>query len=302
MRILITGATGFIGSALCRALDGGGHHLNVLTRDVERARDRIPTAAHAFAWDPLAGPPPPDAVVGVDAVVNLAGESVDGRWTEAKRRRLRDSRVVGTRHLVDGLRAAEPRPASLVSASAIGYYGDRGDEELVEGSAPGSDFLSSVCSDWEAAATEAEELGIVVCRARFAIVLGRDGGGFPRLRMVTRLGMGGPIGSGRQWWSWIHIDDLVGLTIHVIKERVAGPVNVSAPEPVRQREFSRASGRALGRPSFLPAPAFAIRAVVGGFSVELLSSRRVISQRAQEELGYRFEHATLGSALGDLTG
>jgi uncharacterized protein (TIGR01777 family) len=300
VRILITGATGFIGSALCEALDGSGHQLNVLTRDVAGARGRIPRAALPFGWDPVVGPPPPDALADVEVVINLAGEPANGRWTEEKKRTIWESRVVGTRHLVEGLRVAEPRPASLLSASAIGYYGDRGDEELLEDSAPGSDFLSSVCRDWEAAASEAEELGIVVCRPRFAIVLGRDGGAFPKLRTVTRMGIGGPIGSGRQWWSWIHIDDLVGLLLHVIEAPVAGPLNVSTPEPVRQREFARASGRAFGRPSIVPAPSFAIRTVVGGFSVELLSSRRVIPQRAQE-LGYRFQHATLGSALRDLT-
>ncbi|MGH2731529.1 MAG: TIGR01777 family oxidoreductase [Actinomycetota bacterium] len=305
MKVLVTGGTGFIGSALLEALASRGHELRVLSRDPAPKLARLPASATAMAWDPLAGPPPSEAIEGVDAVVNLAGEQVNGRWTDSKKQAIRESRVLTTRHLVDGIGSAGApgarRPSMLVSASAIGFYGDRGDEELGEESAAGSGFLSSVCQQWEKEASRAESLGLTVARVRLGIVLGRGGGAYPRLARLFRLGLGGPVGSGRQWWSWIHLDDAIGFLIHVLEHRLGGAFNVSAPEPVRQRELADALGKALGRPALLPAPAFALRRTLGGFSVELLASRRVLPARAKG-VGYRFRFPSLEPALRDLAG
>ncbi len=301
MKVLVTGGTGFIGSALLEALANRGHELRVLSRDPAPKLARLPASASAMAWAPLGGPPPLEALDGVDAVVNLVGEPVNGRWTDTKKQAIRDSRVLATRHLVDGIESMDRRPSVLVSVSASGFYSDRGEEELTEESAAGGGFLSSVCQQWEKEASRAEALSLTVARVRFGIVLGRGGGGYPPLARLFRLGLGGPIGSGRQWWSWIHLDDAIGLLVHLMEHRGSGAFNGSAPEPVRQREFAAALGKVLGRPALLPAPAFALKAALGGFSVELLDSRRALPVRA-EGVGYRFRFPSLEPALRELTG
>ncbi len=232
--------------------------------------------------------------------MHLTGEPVRGRWTPEKRRTIRDSRVVSTRQLVAALRALKTRPRVLVTASAVGYYGDRGDQELTETSPPGSDFLAEVCVAAEEAARRAEEAGVRVVSARFGLVLGRGGGALEALLPLYRTGMGGRLGPGRQWWPWVHLDDVSGIVRHAIeREELVGPVNATAPTPVRQSEFAKALGKALRRPTLLPAPAFLLKAVIGDFARELLASRRVLP-RVAEAGGYRFRHASLPEALADL--
>ena len=297
MRVLVTGATGFIGSRLCEALAADGHEPVGLSRNPQSAQQRIPALSNAHAWSPMDGPPPLEAFGGVEAVVHLAGESVSGRWTAEKKRAIRESRVQGTRHLVDALEQLDEKPDVLVSASAVGVYGDRGEDELTEDAEPGSDFLAQVGIDWEGEARRAESFGVRVVHPRIGIVLGPNGGALQAMLTPFKLGVGGPLGSGRQWWAWVHRDDVVGIIRHAIQnDELQGPVNATAPNPVRQREFARALGRVLRRPAFMPAPAFALKLLLGEFAQELLGSQRVLPERAQGS-GYRFQYPELEPAL-----
>ncbi len=297
MRILVTGATGFLGTRLCQALQEAGHTLVALSRDPASAKQRMPMVDQVFPWAPIQSLPPAEAFDGVEAVIHLAGETVAGRWTPAKKQLIHDSRVLGTRHLVEAMKELKTPPKVLISASAIGYYGHRDDEALTEESPPGSDFLAQVCRAWEEEALKAEELSLRVVRLRIGIVLGPGGGALSAMQPLFQLGLGGPLGSGRQWWSWVHRDDVVGLMEHALLDsHLSGPVNATAPQPLPQREFARTLGRVLQRPAFLPAPAFALKLVLGAFSGELLSSRRVLPQRAQE-IGYSFRFPELEPAL-----
>ncbi|MBM3939492.1 MAG: TIGR01777 family protein [SAR202 cluster bacterium] len=300
MRVLVAGATGFIGGALCAELVAAGHEVVVLSRDAASARARLPMVAGAFAWpSPTAAAPPPDAFDGVDGVVNLAGEPVSGRWTDGKKRRIHDSRALGTRHLVQAMGGFARRPRVLVNGSAVGYYGNRGDEELTEASPPGEDFLAGVCRDWEAEARRAEELGMRVVRSRTGLVLGSDGGMLRPMLPLFRFGLGGPLGDGNQWWPWVHRRDVVGMVRLALEDdRIAGPLNATAPNPVRQGVFAKTMGRVLGRPALVPVPAFALRLVLGEFSAEVLNSKRVLP-RAASRAGYRFHFADLETALRD---
>ena len=297
MRILVTGATGFVGRRLCQVLSQSGHELVALSRDPESARRRVPELAQAFAWNPTSEVPTSGSLEGVDSVVHLAGETVTGRWTSRKREAIKASRVEGTRNLVQALSLSDSRPRSIVAASAIGYYGDRGEVELQEDSASGDDFLADVCRAWEAESLRAQELGIRVVPLRIGIVLGSGGGAMQAMLLPARLGLGGPLGSGRQWWSWIHLEDLVEAVRHCLEDDdLQGPVNATAPNPSRQKDFAKALGRVLSRPAFLPAPAFALKIVLGGFASELLSSKRVLPGRLQKA-GLDFRLPELGSAL-----
>ena len=298
MRVLITGATGFVGRALVHALLERGDQRVALTRDPTRARMSLPGLAQTYAWHPLEGPPPAEAFEGVDAVVNLAGESVAGRWTAKKRRAILETRETGTRNLVQGMRQTTVRV--LVNASASGYYGNRGEEELTEDAAPGEGFLADVCVRWEGAASEASSSGARVVLLRTGLVAGRGGGFLAPLSRLTRLGLSGPVASGRQWWPWVHVDDVVGLILHALdNERVQGPVNVCTPEPARQRDVAKALGSVLRRPALTPTPAFALRLALGGFASELLNSRRVLPAAALAS-GYAFRHPELDAALRDI--
>ena len=295
MRVLVTGATGFIGRELARALAARGDQVVALTRDQQSARAMLPELAAAWAWRPVDEPAPADAFEGVDAVVNLVGERTNGRWTPTKRRAILETRETATRNLAAGMKNAGAPVPVLVSGSALGYYGDRGDEELTEDSPPGSGFLAGVCARWEAAAEEAAPARVVTLRT--GLVLGGDGGMLASLLPMARLGLSGPLGSGRQWWPWVHRDDVVGLALHALDNAdLAGPLNVSALSPVRQRDFARDLGRALRRPAFLPAPRAALRLALGGFAEEVLSSRRMLPARALAS-GYRFRFPELGDAL-----
>lgn len=299
MRALVTGATGFVGRRLVERLD----RPVILSRDAQRAKEQLAGLdVEAFDWDVNAGPPPMEAFQDVDVVFHLAGESVaEGRWTSAKKERIRNSRVAGTRNLVDGMAAADPRPRTLVSASAIGYYGNRGDEELTESSEIGEDFLAGICSVWEAESHKAAELDIRVVNPRIGIVLGKGGGALPKMALPVKLGAGSPLGSGRQWMSWIHLDDLVNLFLFVAEnDRVRGAVNATAPNPVTNRDFTKRLGKTLHRPVFLPAvPGFVLRLGVGQFADVLLGSQRVLPAAATAA-GFKFQFEELDPALADI--
>ncbi|NDC52970.1 MAG: TIGR01777 family protein [Planctomycetia bacterium] len=298
MKALVTGATGFVGPRLLRLLD----RPVALSRDPDRARARIGHVVDRIVrWDPLSGPPPPEAFEGVDTVLHLAGESVaEGRWTAAQKARIRDSRVIGTRNLVQGIVQAGTKPRVLVSASAVGYYGDRGDEELTESAPPASDFLAQVCVDWEREALAAERAGVRVALARTGIVLGAGGGALAKMLLPFKLGAGGPLGSGRQWMPWIHVADLARLYLHAAEtSSISGPMNAVAPNPVRNSEFTQALGRQLHRPAFMPAPYLGLRLVFGEFAQVLFASQRVVPKVALDT-GFVFQYPELAAALREI--
>ncbi|HKK71923.1 MAG TPA: TIGR01777 family oxidoreductase [Candidatus Krumholzibacteria bacterium] len=299
MRILVTGATGFVGRALVAALVERDVEVVASSRNPLRAASQLPLIYRHVKWDPNVGPAPREVFDGVDAIIHLAGENVAGRWTDDKKKRIRDSRVLGTRHLVDSLRGLDDRPRTLVSASAIGYYGDRADDELREDDEPGDDFLARTCVEWETEGVHARALGLDVVQLRISIVLDPAGGALQQMLPPFRFGVGGPLGSGDQWWSWIHRDDLVRMLITSVDERWDGPYNAAAPGVLRQKEFADVLGDVLGRPSFVPAPAFALQMLFGEFSTELLASKRVVPQRALDA-GFEFRHPELVDALLDL--
>ncbi len=282
MRIAITGATGFIGSRICEAARERGHAVITVGRSSGERR-----------WDPMAGPAP---LEGADAVIHLAGEPVAaGRWTSAKMQRIRDSRVIGTRNLVAGIRAAKPR--ALVCASATGYYGDRGDEELLEDSAPGNDFLAGVCKEWE---SEAAQSGVRTVSIRIGIVLGPDGGALRKMLLPFRMGLGGRLGDGRQWMSWIHRDDLVALFLRAVEDdALSGPLLGTGPQPVRNLDFTKALGRVLGRWTILPLPRWQARLMLGKVYEVLYGSQRCRPKRTLET-GFTFRHPELEPALREI--
>jgi len=295
MRVTLTGATGLIGSKLVAALDARGDEVTVLSRNPLSAREAL--GVEAVAWDPEAEPAPERALGGRDGVVHLAGESVAQRWTDAAKERIRSSRSVGTRQLVAGLEAAQPRPRVLVSASAVGYYGPHGADRLDETTAPGDDFLARVTVDWEGAARGAEALGVRVVLVRTGVVLDRGGGALAKMLPPFRLGIGGPVAGGRQYVPWIHVDDLVGMYLAALDdESWAGPVNATAPEPVTNRELSKALGRALRRPAVAPVPALAVRVLYGEMAEIVTEGQRAVPRQATEH-GYDFRHTDLDEAL-----
>lgn len=295
MRVTVTGATGLIGSALVARLTERGDEVTVLARDPDRARHAL--GVEAVAWQPTAGPPPAEALAGRDGVVNLMGEKVDQRWTAGARARIRDSRVVGTRNLVAGLRAAEPRPGVLVSGSAVGYYGARGDERVQETEPPGDDFLAGVVVEWEREAEAARSLGVRVVMVRSGVVLSGRGGALKRMLLPFRLGVGGPVAGGRHYLPWIHLDDEVGILLAALDgPEWSGPVNASAPEPATSREFGRALGRVLGRPAVLPAPGLALRLLFGEMAQVVTTGQRAVPAQPLRH-GYRFRHPELEGAL-----
>ncbi|TDA64084.1 MAG: TIGR01777 family protein [Clostridia bacterium] len=300
MRVLVTGGTGLIGSALCASLLRDGHHPVVLSRRPEAARSRLGDGVEVVRW--ASGEPlPAVALEDVKAVVNLAGESLGaGRWTAARKEQIMESRREVTRNLVLSIAGSGERARVLVNASAVGYYGPRGDEEVTEKDAPGDDFLARVCRAWEVEACRAEDLGVRVVILRFGIVLARKGGSLPRLVRPFRFFLGGPLGSGRQWVSWVHLADALGLIRLALEEEgLAGPLNVTAPQPVRMEELARTLGRVLGRPSRLRLPAVVLRLALGEMADMLLTGQRVLPERALRA-GYSFHYPGLEAALRDL--
>jgi uncharacterized protein (TIGR01777 family) len=295
VKVLVTGGTGFIGTAVVQRLLGEGHEPIVLSRP----GGRHPPAGVGIEWDTKSGPPPRKAWEGVEALINLAGERPNGRWTAAKKRRLRESRVGTTNRLVEGMAVLSSPPRVMISMSTSGYYGDRGDERLTEEAPAGEGFVPSMIRDWEAAAMEAEQLGVKVARTRGSIVIGRSGPGWKRLKLVANLGVLGPVAGGRQWWSWIHIDDVTRFMLHALHHQLSGAFNLAAPDARRQRDWAQTLARVVHRPGFFPAPAFAVKAVLGGFSAELLESRHMIPAAVLNS-GYVFSHPDLEPALRDL--
>jgi uncharacterized protein len=301
MKVTVTGATGLIGSRLVARLRERGDEVTVLSRDPEGARVVLGDV-DAAAWDPTGTAAPTGALTGRDAVVHLAGEPVAQRWSDMVKERIWASREAGTRCLVAGLRAADPRPGVLVSASAVGYYGPRGDERIDESAEPGSDFLAEVVKAWEAEALAAEQIGLRVVRVRTGVVLDRSGGALAKMLPPFRAGIGGPVAGGRQYLPWIHLDDLVGIYLAALDDPAwSGAINASAPEPVTNRDFSKALGRALHRPAVAPVPAFALRILYGDMAEIITTGQRAVPKRALE-LGYTFRHPDLDEALSAALG
>ncbi len=295
-RITITGATGLLGPRLVRELQGDGWQVTVLTRDPERALGRL-GEVEAVKWDLMSEPAPAAALEGRDAVVHLAGENVAQRWSAQAKRAIRESRVVGTEHLLEGLRGTEQRPGVLVSSSAIGYYGPHGIEPIDEEAPPGDDFLAEVCVAWEAVAERAVELGMRVLRVRTGVVLDSEGGALEKMLPPFRLGVGGPVAGGRQYIPWVHAADVVGIMLAAISdERWSGAANATAPVPVTNAEFSKALGRVLHRPALLPVPGAALKVLYGEMSQIVTSGARVVPAKPLM-LGYAFRHPDLDEAL-----
>lgn len=296
MRVVISGGSGLIGRALTSDLIGKGHQVRILSRDPTRV-EGLPAGAEAVEWDAESAAALAPALAGADAVVQLAGASIgDGRWTDERKRLIRDSRVRSSRAIADAL-AVAGAPRVLVQGSAVGYYGARGDEVLDEESPPGDDFLGRTCQEWEAASAAVVEAGVRRAVARTGVVLTAAGGALPRMALPFKLFAGGPAGDGEQWLPWIHLDDEVSALRFLIENDVAsGPFNLTAPNPVTNREFSRGLGRALGRPSFMPAPAFALRLALGEMSTLVLDGQRAVPRKLKEA-GFEFKFSDAEAAL-----
>jgi len=300
VRVLITGASGFLGSAVCDALLARGDETVGLSREPERARRGNPTVTW-HAWNPTSERPPDDALEGVGGVVNLVGEPIDQRWTEPAKRRIRDSRERATKNLVDAISAADPPPRTLVSQSGVGYYGNRGEALVDESTEPGSTFDAEVCVAWEAAAREAEKAGVRVVVTRSGLVLDPKHGMLKQLLLPFKLGVGGPLAGGGQYMPWIHVDDEVRLLLWALDtDQASGTYNATAPNPVTNREFSKALGRVLGRPAIVPVPKLALKARFGDELGEVAAGGQRAVPRRAVDAGFEFRHPELEPALRDL--
>ena len=297
MRILITGASGLIGSAVADALLARGDEVVGLTRDPEKARPKNPTV-NWHAWQATLERPPPEALEGVDGVVNLIGEEINQRLTDEAKRRIRESRVTAARNLIQGIETMAEKPKVFVGQSAIGYYGDRGEKILDEESQPGDGFAAELPAEWEAAEREAEKLGMRTVILRTGLVLTKHGGLLKQLLLPFKLGVGGPLGSGAQYMSWIHLDDEVRLIVWALdNEQVSGVVNATAPNPVTNKEFSKAFGRVLGRPTVIPTPKFAVAALRGRELADAVFGGARVLPRCATDLGYEFRYTEIDPAM-----
>jgi uncharacterized protein len=297
MRVLVTGASGLIGSALCDAMLARGDEVVGLTRDPERARPKNPTVRW-HAWRATTERPPPEALDQVDGVINLIGEEINQRLTDQAKVRIRESRLLGARNLIQGIEASPTEPSVFVGQSAIGYYGDRGAQILDEESPPGEGFTADVPVDWEAAEREAEDAFDRVVIFRTGLVLTKNGGLLKQLLLPFKLGVGGPIAGGEQYMSWIHLEDLIGLFLWALDDhRIWGVINATAPNPVTNREFSKALGRALHRPAVFPVPKLAVAALRGGELADAVAGGARVLPRRALDLGYEFRHTELDEAL-----
>ncbi len=308
MRILITGGAGFLGSALATNLAADGHEVIILTRNPDQAGPKLPTGTRPARWDGRTAEGWGQLADGAGAIINLAGESIAGanpvlgRWTAARKQAIHDSRINAGHAVVAAIRAAQQKPGVLVQASAVGYYGPRTDELVTEETPAGSDFLAGVCKDWEAATAEVETLGVRRVIVRTGIPLGNKGGAFPPLRLIANLGSGGPMGSGQQWWPWLHLDDHIAAVRLLLESDARGPYNVCSPNPARQADFFKVLGKVMHRPSFVPTPGFALRLIAGELAdALLLTGQRQVPSRLQKS-GFKFKYPELEGALRDLAG
>jgi uncharacterized protein (TIGR01777 family) len=292
MKVLISGSHGLVGSALAASLEESGHQVFSLVR-------HAPKSPKEIEWHPNQGTLTTANLEGMDAVVHLAGESIaSGRWTDEKKQAIRDSRIKSTTLLAEALDKLDAPPATLINASAIGYYGDRGDEILSERAAPGNDFLARVCADWEEATEAATRKNIRVVKARFGVILSTEGGALKKMLTPFRLGVGGKVGTGKQWMSWIALEDVIGGLLFVLNnEALSGPVNFVAPNPVTNAAFTKALGTALSRPTIFPVPAFGARLVFGEMADALLLASQRVKPEQLQEAGYEFKYSSIESAL-----
>jgi uncharacterized protein (TIGR01777 family) len=301
MKILITGGTGFVGTQLFSRLVKDGHEVTILTRSLKGAKESPPEISY-IEGDPTKKGPWQEAIQHHDAVINLAGASIFSKWTEEHKKAIRDSRINTTRNIVEGIPFHSQKQFTLFSTSAVGYYGFCGDEELIEDSLPGSDFLARIAMEWEGEALKAENKGARVVITRFGIVLGEKGGALSQMVSLFKKYIGGPIGSGKQWFSWVHIKDLSEAFAFLIKHpEISGPVNVCAPNPVRNKCLAKALGKVLHRPSFLPAPGFMVKLVLGEFGSVILKGQRVIPRKLLDN-GFIFQYPDIEKALQSIMG
>jgi uncharacterized protein len=296
MNVTVTGASGFLGTRLLDRLLRDGHSLHILGR---KRKQGLPAAVKFSSWDAVHAEAPLESLAGADAVIHLAGEPVAQRWNADVKRRIRESRSTGTRHLVRAIGKLSRRPRVLISASAGGYYGDRGEEVLTESSAPGHDFLAEVCKEWEREARAAEVFGVRVAMVRIGLVLGTEGGALKQMLTPFRLGVGGRLGSGEQWMPWIHIDDLIEMFVFALDRTVSGPLNGAAPQPVRNAQFTAALARTIHRPAIFPVPRFALKLMFGEMAEIVFASQRMFPKVA-EAAGFQFKFVALEAALADL--
>ena len=301
MKILITGGTGFVGTQLTSRLLADGHEVTILTRSF-KGSEKTSSGLSYVEGDPTKQGPWQEVIEQHDAVINLAGASIFSRWTEEYKKAIRDSRVQTTRNIVEGIPSRAETPFVLFSTSAVGYYGFCGDEELTEASPHGDDFLARIAVEWEGEALKAKDKGARVVITRFGIVLGEKGGALSQMIPLFKKYIGGPIGSGRQWFSWVHIKDLAEAFVFLLKHpEISGPVNLCSPNPVRNKELAKALGKALHKPSFMPAPGFMIKLVLGEFGSVILEGQRVLPKKLLDH-GFAFQYADIGKALQSLTG
>lgn len=305
MRVVVTGATGTIGRSLVSALEARGEDVVALSRDAARARSALGDGVEAYSWpDPLQAPPPSEALAGADAVVHLLGEPIAQRWNDESKEAIRESRVRSTHALVEGLVALAPdqRPRTLLSQSAVGFYGPHQDERLEENAPAGHDFLAEVVVAWENEALAAADLDVRVVVTRTGVVLSPSGGALAKMLPFFRLGIGGPVAGGRQYVPWVHLDDVVGAMLFCLgRHEATGPVNLTAPTPVTNAELSRVLGRVLKRPAFLPVPGLAVKSLYGEMAEIVITGQRAVPA-VLERLGYGFRHPDLEAALRDVLG
>ena len=301
MKILITGGTGFVGTQLTSRLIQDGHEVTILTRSIKKS-DKVPQGISYLQGDPTQKGPWQEAIKNQDAIINLAGASIFSKWTDEHKKAIRESRVCTTQNIVEGIPSRPERPFTLFSTSAVGYYGFHGDEELVEDSPPGNDFLARIAKEWEGEALKAREKWARVVITRFGIVMGEKGGALSQMIPLFKKYIGGPIGSGKQWFSWVHIKDLAEAFVFLLKHpEISGPVNVCSPNPVRNKDLAKALGRALHRPSFIPAPVFMVKLALGEFGSIILEGQRVIPRKLLDSR-FVFQYPDIEKALQSIVG
>lgn len=298
MRVVVTGATGFVGKRVVKQLLEGGDEVVVLTRNIAKAALTLGSKCKYYQWLDTSANPPVEAFKGVDGIINLMGEGIaDKRWDENQKKKIYDSRILSTGKLIDTIRELPVKPKVMVSTSAVGVYGNRDNEEISEDSSLGSDFLAGVCKDWEREVNKAATFGVRVAIIRTGVVLGRGGGALKKMLPIFKLGAGGPVGNGKQYMSWIHIDDLASMYVEALKNNsVQGPLNGTAPYPATSKEFAKTLGKTLHRPAFAPAPAFALKMVFGEMSAVLLEGQKVLPLKFKEKK-FRYRYPTLEMAL-----